>query len=165
MCSGCHLCELWCAVKNSGASNVHRARLRVVEMATGVHVPLTCQQCQDPACQAACPSSAFLYDEALKIVTIIDEKCNGCQECVGACPFGMISIDPTTHHAIKCELCHGDDPACVSNCPSKVLGALDNLQVAEYNRRRFAATLAAEDEMLRRRSGGEEPVIKHLEMG
>ena len=50
ICSGCHLCELWCSLKNAGSFNPHRARLRLVEMGAGVDIPVTCQQCQDPAC-------------------------------------------------------------------------------------------------------------------
>lgn len=163
MCSGCRLCEMWCSIQNSGASNPHRARLRVVEMGTGIHVPATCQQCENPACQSACPSEAIVYDAALKIVVVDDAQCNGCQECAGACPYGMISIDPLTHKALKCELCHGAEPVCVARCPSNVLGALDNLEVSEYNRRRFAASLAAEDELLRFMKGGEGPTVRHLE--
>ena len=163
ICSGCRLCELWCSLKNAGSFNPHRARLRVMEMGTGVDVPVTCQQCEDPACRAACPSEAIVYDQKLKIVMVDNDKCNSCQECIGACPYGMITMDPVTHKALKCELCHGDEPVCVTQCPSKVLAALDNTQVSEYNRRRIAAVLAAEDEALRYMRGGEGPVIKHLE--
>jgi len=50
ICSECHLCELWCSLKNAGSFNPHRARLRLVEMGAGVDIPVTYQQCQDPAC-------------------------------------------------------------------------------------------------------------------
>jgi carbon-monoxide dehydrogenase iron sulfur subunit len=163
ICSGCHLCELWCSLKQNGAFNPHRARIRVVELGTGIDIPVTCQQCEEPACLASCTFDAIEYNERLKIVVVNEETCTGCQACVGACPYGIISIDPVTHKAIKCDLCNGDEPACVAYCPSNVLAALDDLGAGEYNRRRFAAVLAYEDEARRYKPGGEDPTQKMLE--
>lgn len=163
VCSGCRLCEFYCSLQHTGAFNPLRSRIRVVEMSTGVDIPVTCQQCQEPACRAACGFEAIVYNEKLKIVLIDAEKCNGCRECVGACPYGIITVDPATQKAIKCDLCQGQEPACVAICPSRVLGALDNLEAAEYNRRRFAALLATQDDHLRSVPVGEDPVMKKLE--
>jgi anaerobic carbon-monoxide dehydrogenase iron sulfur subunit len=163
ICSGCKLCELWCSLQHNGAFNPHRARIRVVELGTGVDVPVTCQQCTDPACQASCKFEAIVYDDKLKIVVVDQEKCTGCTDCVGACPFGIITIDPVSKKALKCDLCGGEEPICVAKCPSGVLGALSHVEAGEYNRRRFATLLAAEDETLRYVPGGEEPIEKKLE--
>jgi Fe-S-cluster-containing hydrogenase component 2 len=163
ICSGCRLCELYCSLQHTRGFNPLRSRIRVVELGTGVDVPVTCQQCQDPPCQKACTFDAVVYSEKLKIVTVDEEKCTGCQACVGACPYGIITMDPQTERAIKCDLCGGDEPACVAICPSKVLGALDDLEVADYNRRRYAAVLASEDEFLRSMPSGEEPTMRRLE--
>lgn len=163
ICSGCRSCELWCSLHHTGAFNPHRARIRMVELGTGVDIPVTCQQCEDPACQKACPVDAIKLDDKVKIVLVDEETCNGCQACVGACPYGIITIDPVTHKAIKCDLCGEEAPACVSICPSRVLQALDDVAVSEYNRRRYAAVLAVDDEMQRHMPGGEDPVMKKLE--
>ena len=163
ICSGCKLCELYCSLQHNGAFNPRRSRIRVEELRTGVDIPVTCQQCQDPACQASCKFEAIGFDEKLKIVVVDEEKCTGCRACVGACPFGIITVDPVTHKAIKCDLCGGAEPACVDICPSRVLGALDDVSVGEYTRRRFAAALAHEDEMMRFMPGGEEPTMKKFE--
>ncbi|UCF91440.1 MAG: 4Fe-4S dicluster domain-containing protein [Desulfobacterales bacterium] len=163
ICSGCRLCELYCSLQHNGAFNPYRSRVRVVEMATGVDIPVTCQQCQDPACQAACDFDAIVYDQKLKIVVVDEDKCTSCGACAGACPYGMITMDPITRKAIKCDLCGNDEPACVAICPSRVLGALDDLAVSAYNRRRFAALLAADDDHLRAKPGGEDPTLKKLE--
>ncbi len=48
-------------------------------------------------------------------------------------------------------------------CPVHVLQALDDVAVSEYNRLRYAAVLAMDDEMQRHMPGGEEPVMKKLE--
>ncbi len=163
LCSGCRLCEFWCSMHNMGVFNPLRARIRVLEMGTGIDIPVTCQQCQDPACQAACAYEAIYSDAKLNIVRVDPDRCTACGECVGACPFGIITLDPVTNVAMKCELCGGDEPACVTVCPSKVLGALTNEQVSEYNRRRYAALLAYDDETHRYKPGGEEPILKKLE--
>ena len=162
ICSGCHSCELWCSLKHHGTFNPHRSRIRVEEIATGIDVPVTCQQCQDPACQAACRFDAIVLDKTLQIVTVDQGKCTGCQACVGACPYGIITMDPMAQKAIKCDLCGGEEPACVAICPSHVLGMLDDTEVAAHHRRRFAALLALDDELQRSRPGGEEPLSKIL---
>jgi Fe-S-cluster-containing hydrogenase component 2 len=164
ICSGCKLCELYCSLQHYGVFNPHRSRIRIVEVATGIDIPVTCQQCQDPACQAACGFDAILYDEKLKIVVVDEDKCTSCEACVGACPYGVITMDPVTRKAIKCDLCGGDKPACVDICPSSVLESLDDVGVSEYNRRRYAATLAFDDEARRNMPGGEDPTMKKLEM-
>ena len=100
ICSGCRLCELWCSLSKNGSFNPHRSRIRVVELNTGIDIPITCQQCENPACQTSCRFEALTYDEKLKIVVVDEEKCTGCQACVGACPYGIITIDPATKKAI-----------------------------------------------------------------
>ena len=49
-----------------------------------------------------------------------------CQECVRACPYGVMSFDPRTQHADKCTLsaerrAAGLPPACVSVCPTNAI--------------------------------------------
>lgn len=163
ICNGCHLCEFYCSLQHTGAFNPARSRIRVVELATGVDIPVTCQQCQDPACRSACEVDAVVYDAKQKIVVIDEDKCTGCRACVGACPYGIIMMDPISSKAVKCDLCGGDEPACVDICPSRVLEALDDLECAEFNRRKFASILAAEDEIMRCKPGGEDPIMKKLE--
>jgi len=164
ICSGCKLCELYCSLQHNGAFNPHRSRIKIVEAATGVDIPVTCQQCHDPACQASCRFDAIVYDEKLKIVVVDEEKCTSCRACVGACPFGIITMDPVTNKAIKCDLCGGEKPACVTICPSFVLGALNDEEVSEYNRRRYASILAFDDEVHRSMPSGEDAIMKKLEI-
>jgi len=133
-------------------------------MATGIDIPVTCQQCTNPACQSACPVDAIVYDDKLKIVVVDEDRCTGCEACVGACPIGMMGIDPSTGKAVKCDLCGGEEAACVAVCPSNVLAALNDRDVAELNRLRYAALLAMDDELRRPAPSGEEPILKKLEV-
>ncbi len=41
-------------------------------------------------------------------------RCDGCGQCVEACPYGMIEQD-SSGKAFKCDLC-GGSPACVAEC-------------------------------------------------
>jgi anaerobic carbon-monoxide dehydrogenase iron sulfur subunit len=63
----------------------------------------------------ACPPGALTEDLATGLVNLNDELCNGCGECVTACPFDAIWMDEHRGVAIKCDLC-GGEPVCVRYC-------------------------------------------------
>jgi anaerobic carbon-monoxide dehydrogenase iron sulfur subunit len=47
---------------------------------------------------------------------IIDRNlCVGCKNCISACPFGAVRIDPINGEVVKCDLCDGQ-PSCASMC-------------------------------------------------
>src|SRR6266481_9613372 len=57
-------------------------------------------------------------------VVIQSDTCNGCRDCIGACPFGVIGVNPVSGTAQKCTLCYdrmkvGLEPACAKACPTK----------------------------------------------
>jgi len=86
-----------------------------------------CAQCDDPPCAAACEPQ-FFYKRDDGIVGVDrTKKCDGCGECVRACPYpGVIWIDPETKLAEKCSFCYhrledGREPACVKHCPMQCL--------------------------------------------
>jgi formate dehydrogenase iron-sulfur subunit len=54
---------------------------------------------------------------------IQSDTCNGCRDCISACPFGVIDINPASGTAQKCTLCYdrlqnGMEPACSKACPT-----------------------------------------------
>ena len=51
-------------------------------------LPVSCQMCDNPACQKVCPTGATYTDE--RGVVLIDyERCIGCRYCIAACPYGV----------------------------------------------------------------------------
>ncbi len=157
ICSGCETCQLMCSLEKSGAFNPKKSRIKVVSLSVGISMPITCQQCEDPACQKACPEKAIVPHKKLNLVMVDEKKCTGCMACVGACPFGIMAYDPEKKKAIKCDLCEGN-PACVQYCPSKVLVLADPQRSAEIFRRRFASILANEDTAARNNVSGADQV-------
>jgi formate dehydrogenase iron-sulfur subunit len=70
-----------------------------------------------------CPTGAIIRTE-FDTVVIQSNTCNGCRDCIGACPFGVIDINPVSNTAQKCTLCYdrlqgGLEPACSKACPTK----------------------------------------------
>jgi Fe-S-cluster-containing dehydrogenase component len=91
-----------------------KARVHVTNFAQeGYSVPNVCFQCPKAFCMEACPADAIFRSER-GIIVVDARKCDGCGECVGACPYGMIA-QYGSGKAYKCDLC-GGDPTCVTEC-------------------------------------------------
>ena len=160
ICSGCETCQLMCSLQNTGAFNPKKSRIKVVPLSVGITIPVTCQQCEEPWCQRACPEKAIVPHKKMNLVVVDERKCTGCMACIGACPYGIMVYDPENKKALKCDLC-GGDPACVQYCPSKVLVLADHPRSAEVRRQRFAAILASENATARHNIAGAQQ-IKNL---
>ena len=113
-CTGCNRCVYACAAVKEGIFMPSKARVRVSNFPLkGYSVPCICFQCPKPDCMKACPEKAIFKNE--RGVVVIDAgKCDGCGDCVKACPYGMIE-QYTSGQAFKCDLC-GGTPACVGEC-------------------------------------------------
>lgn len=72
-------------------------------------------------------------DPKTRAVVVDEERCTGCGFCAAACPWGVITLDPVTGKALKCDLC-GGDPACVKECPENALRFLDVREAAGFRR-------------------------------
>ncbi|HLW65553.1 MAG TPA: 4Fe-4S dicluster domain-containing protein [Gemmataceae bacterium] len=93
-----------------------------------------CKHCVNAPCLEVCPTSAILRTE-FDTVYINEPACNGCRDCVSACPFGVIHMSETRSVAQKCTLCYdrlqnGLQPACSQACPTQSIqfGKLDDLR-------------------------------------
>jgi formate dehydrogenase iron-sulfur subunit len=93
-----------------------------------------CKHCVNAGCLEVCPTGAIIRTE-FDTVVIQSDTCNGCRDCIGACPFGVIDINPVSNTAQKCTLCYdrlqgGLEPACSKACPTKSIqfGTIRELQ-------------------------------------
>src|SRR2546430_12559130 len=82
-----------------------------------------CKHCVHAPCLEVCPTGAILRTE-FDTVYIQEPACNGCRDCVSACPFGVIHMSERTHTAQKCTFCYdrlqqGLAPACAQACPTQ----------------------------------------------
>jgi formate dehydrogenase iron-sulfur subunit len=81
-----------------------------------------CKHCVQAGCLEVCPTGAIIRTE-YDTVVIQADVCIGCRACIGACPFGVIEINPVSRTAMKCTLCYdrlqsGLQPACSAACPT-----------------------------------------------
>jgi formate dehydrogenase iron-sulfur subunit len=82
-----------------------------------------CKHCVQAGCLEVCPTGAIIRTE-FDTVVIQSNTCNGCRDCIAACPFGVIDINPVSNTAQKCTLCYdrlqsGLEPACSKACPTR----------------------------------------------
>jgi len=54
-----------------------------------------------------------LYKKIIKMIKIIQEKCDGCGNCVEVCPFGVLIIK----NLENCKRCG----ACMHACPNNAI--------------------------------------------
>jgi Fe-S-cluster-containing hydrogenase component 2 len=119
-CTGCRICELICSAGKHEEFNPKRSRVRIVkEERFFIDIPSICQHCSNPLCLKDCDSGAI--EKTKEGYVVVDqEKCIACEECVAACPFDSIFMDPVDNKAIVCDLCQGN-PKCVQWCPTEAL--------------------------------------------
>jgi len=93
-----------------------------------------CKHCQHASCMDVCPTGAIIRTE-FDTVFIQEDVCNGCRNCIAACPYDVIDIDAERDVARKCTLCYdrlqgGLEPACAKACPTDSIqfGPLDELR-------------------------------------
>lgn len=169
-CLACQACVIACNMENNIPHSTPESfrdkkmtlRTKVVPLAReGKYpnfkvdiYPVLCNQCENPACVAACPTGAT-YKREDGIVLINWDKCIGCRYCMAACPYGARNYiqmeDPKAYHnpaalppgndqnrppkgkVDKCTFCahfvdQGGQPACVIACPgeARIFGDLNN---------------------------------------
>jgi anaerobic dimethyl sulfoxide reductase subunit B len=129
-CIKCKSCEIACKQwKNIPAGTIKLRRVEEVNSGTFPDVQrhflsLSCRHCAKPACIEACPTEA-ITQRLDGIVTVDQDKCNGCRVCLEACQFGAPQFDQDGMMR-KCDMCLdrieiGQTPICAATCPTQAL--------------------------------------------
>lgn len=130
-CLKCYTCELACKQWKGIAPGTFRLR-RVYETTAGTFPQVTrtfhsvaCQHCPDAPCVAACPLKAISRRSEDGLVVVDATMCDGCRQCLPACPFGAPAFDETGALRL-CDLCQdrlagGQGPLCSEACPTGAL--------------------------------------------
>jgi pyruvate/2-oxoacid:ferredoxin oxidoreductase beta subunit/Fe-S-cluster-containing hydrogenase component 2 len=122
----CELCVKACASRPRGSGEAEIEKVDLPEL--GFHSVLTCNQCSQAECVAACPTGA-LTEEGEGAVALDSGLCIGCNICNLVCPFGGIAPLRHAHRAHKCELC--GNPQCAAACPEGILLYKDATVIAD----------------------------------
>jgi formate dehydrogenase iron-sulfur subunit len=100
-----------------------------------------CKHCKHASCMDVCPTGAIIRTE-FDTVFIQEDVCNGCRNCIAACPYDVIDVNEEKNVAQKCTLCYdrlqsGMEPACAKVCPTDSIqfGPLDQLKTRARKRR------------------------------
>jgi len=138
-CAGCIACMLVCSMVHEGMASPTLSRIQVVQNAFKSFpedIALSiCRQCVNPLCVKSCPTGALHLDAENGNVRVIDESfCDGCRECISACPYvpSRIIWNEAKSVSTKCDLCldtpFWDQPggpdgnqACVEICPMRAI--------------------------------------------
>ncbi len=105
-CTGCRLCMSACGMIHNpeGRADPALSAIRIqFDQFTRKDKVLVCYQCQRAPCVSACEVNALYLENG--IVKYDASTCIGCEECLDACPFGVIFPFPSTEKIIKCDLC------------------------------------------------------------
>ena len=129
-CFGCHGCEVACKAENDVPLGNYIRQTFYKDVGeypkvARMFLPMSCQHCEDAPCLKACPTGAI--SKGVGGSVIIDySTCDGSGDCVNACPYGAIYMDPQKDQAVKCHNCYHRleadmQPACASTCPADAI--------------------------------------------
>src|SRR3989454_7905621 len=99
-----------------------------------------CKHCQHASCMDVCPTNAIIRTE-FDTVYIQPDVCNGCRDCIAACPYDVIGFDDNQGVVQKCPLCYDRlqgnlEPACAKACPTEsiMFGTVEELRATARKR-------------------------------
>jgi formate dehydrogenase iron-sulfur subunit len=100
-----------------------------------------CKHCALASCMEVCPTNAIIRTE-FDTVYIQPNVCNGCRDCIAACPYNVIGFNQDTGLAQKCTFCYDRlqqnlVPACAKACPTESIKFGDLSQMREVARTRL----------------------------
>ncbi len=141
-CTGCYACFLACKDENAGEEHpgytaappmTGQHWINLIEVERGTfpkvkhnHIPVTCAQCDNPACIDSAENGA-VYKREDGIVIIDPVKAVGQKQIVNSCPYRVIFWNEEKQLAQKCDGCAHlldkgyKEPRCVEMCPTSAL--------------------------------------------
>lgn len=117
-CIGCYSCMQACAREVFKTFSLQYAAIRI-KTRGGLQSKMTadiCRACKNPPCAESCRFGA-LEPRSGGGVKFISSKCNGCGDCINACPIGYIKTNPETKKIIMCLHCG----ICAQYCPHEII--------------------------------------------
>ncbi len=129
-CTGCGICEYACTQEKNEHWDPLKSRIRVIRLTPMLNTTMTCRFCKNAPCVKACSEKALTQTETTGLLTINERKCNGCDWCIQACPYGGITLDPDRRVVITCDLCNGE-PKCIEFCPEEALELVSDDEAVE----------------------------------
>ncbi len=192
VCIGCKACEVACKQwnqlpsTNGGANTLSGRSYDNTRRLDGIHwrhvkfieqfpedrrggrwllMSDVCKHCVRAGCLEVCPTGAIIRTE-FDTVVIQSDTCNGCRDCIGACPFGVIDVNPVSGTAQKCTLCYdrmrsGLTPACAKACPTASI-QFGSIRELHQNAQRRIAQLHGNGERRARLYGGDTSMLGGL---
>lgn len=148
-CIGCRHCVQACKDWNNHArttlyelssTNWITMEPPVLEGLSPIWARNSCMHCDFPACAAVCPVEAIMkYQEGP--VVINQDVCIGCEYCIYACPWGVITKNGITQKSAKCTMCsdrvsEDKQPFCVQACPTQALDFGPSEEIADKAKKR-----------------------------
>ena len=128
LCAGCGVCSLMCSLYNEKETAPLLSRSEIVrEPFEANYLMNVCRQCPAPSCYQSCPlkDTALCIDETTNVKYINADVCDGCGECIKACPMepARVKLNPDKKIAFKCDLCRNrkEGPVCIEYCSQKAL--------------------------------------------
>jgi len=170
VCIGCKACEVACKTwnelpghepefgdgyDNTGSldgqnwrhvqfiDNVPDATVGVGQGKAWLMMSDVCKHCQHASCMDVCPAGAIIRTE-FDSVFIQPDVCNGCRDCISACPYSVIEMDATAGVAQKCTFCYdrlqgGMEPACAKACPTQSIQFGPTIELRDRAQKRVEA--------------------------